>query len=133
VTREWIRSLEASEPEIQWQLLCFLAGRGVELDGEEAKGALRRAELLLAAGGDPRRALELFGRAVTAVAEDLDTPGRRRRLDEGLAALEGDAEGLPRATEALRRLRDEPDLAWQCYAASLLAEELGDEGSDLPV
>jgi hypothetical protein len=125
VTREWIRSLEGSEPEIQWQLLCFLAGRDVELDAEEANGALRRAELLLAAGGDPRRSLELFGRAVTAVAEDLDQPERRRQLDEGLAALERDADGLPRATEALRRLRAEPDLAWQCFAASLLAEKLG--------
>src|SRR5262249_30657638 len=101
VTREWVESLEASEPEIQWQLLCFLAGRDVRLDAEEANGALRRAELLLAAGGDPRRSLELFGRAVTAVADDLDLPERRRQLDEGLAALETAAQGLPRATEAL--------------------------------
>ena len=127
MTRGWISSLEDSEPEIQWQLLCFLAGRDVELDTDEANGALRRAALLLAAGGDPRRSLELFGRAVTAVAQDLDTAERRRHLDEGLAALEGAAEGLPRATEALRRLRAEPDLAWRCYAASLLAEELGAE------
>jgi len=126
MTREWIFALEESEAEIQWQLLCFLAGREVELDAEEANGALRRAELLLVAGGDPRRPLELRGRAVTAVAADLDTPERRRRLDESLAALEREAEGLPRATAALHRLRAEPDLAWQCYAASLLAEELGD-------
>jgi hypothetical protein len=122
--REWLRSLEESEPETQLQLLCFLAGRSVEVDADEAKGALRRAELLLAAGGDPRRELDLFGRAVTAVAEDLDTPERRRQLENALAALEGDAEELPRATAALQRLRSEPDLAWQCYAASLLAEEL---------
>ena len=123
--RELVSSLEESEPEIQWQLLCFLAGREVELDADEAHGALRRAELLLAAGGDPRRELELFGRAVTAVAADLDTPERRRDLDNGLTALESDAGGLPRAAAALQRLRAEPDLAWQCFAAALLAEELG--------
>ncbi len=125
--RDVLGSLEDSEPKIQWQLLCFLAGRDLGIDEAEANGALRRAELLLAAGGDPRRSLELFGRAVTAVAADLDTPERRRRLDDGLAALEVDAEGLPRASEALRLLRDEPDLGWQCYAASLLAEALGED------
>jgi hypothetical protein len=133
VTREWIRSLEGSEPEVQCQLLCFLAGRAVEMDADEANGALRRAELLLVAGGDPRRSLDLHGRAVSAVAADLDTPDRRLLLDAGLAGLEADAGGLPRVQEALRLLRSDPDLAWQCYAASLLAEELGDEGSDLRV
>src|SRR5690242_16526420 len=108
--REWLSSLEDSEPELQWQLLCFLAGRTVELDVAEANGALRRAQLLLAAGGDPRRPLELKGRAVSAVATDLDTPERRRRLDEGLASLEAEAKGLPRATVALQRLRADPDL-----------------------
>ena len=133
MTREWIRSLEESEPEVQWQLLCFLAGRAVEVDADEANGALRRAELLLVAGGNPRRSLELRGRAVSAVAADLDAPERRRQLDSGLAGLAADAEGLPRVREALGLLRTDPDLAWQCYAASLLAEELGSEGSDLPV
>ena len=95
------------------------------MDAAEANGALRRAELLLVAGGDPRRGLELYGRAVTAVARDVDTPERRRQLDAGLAGLESDAAGLRGATEALRRLRADPDLAWQCFAAALLAEELG--------
>ena len=39
---------------------------------------MRRAELLLAAGGDPRRELELDGRAVTSVADDLDEPDGAR-------------------------------------------------------
>jgi len=50
---------------------CLLAGRGVTFDEHELHAALCRSELLLAAGGDPRRRLELFGRAVTALAEEL--------------------------------------------------------------
>lgn len=123
--RDVIRSLERADPEEQWQLICFLAGRVVELDPEEANGALRRAELLLASGGDPRRKLDLYGRAVTAVARDVDTPERRQQLAAGLAALESETEGLRGASEALRLLRTDPDLAWQCYAAALLADELG--------
>ena len=125
--RGLVRSLERAEPEEQWQLLCFLAGRDVELDPEEANGALRRAELLLVSGGDPRRTLDLHGRAVSAVARDLDKPQRRHQLDAGLAALESETEGLRGASEALRLLRADPDLAWQCYAAALLAEELGSD------
>ena len=74
-------------------LLCFLAGRDVALDAHELGAALRRSELLLAAGGDPRRPLELHGRAVTALAEDLDEPERRAQLAAGLV---------------IARLRDRP-------------------------
>ena len=72
--RDWVRSTEHSSPEEQWVLLCFLAGQSVTVDMAELHAALRRSELLLAAGGDPRRPLELYGRAVTALAEDLDDP-----------------------------------------------------------
>ena len=71
-TRDWLRSVERAEPEEQWVVLCFLAGQDVRLDEEELNAALRRSALLLAAGGDPRRRLELYGRAVTALAEDLE-------------------------------------------------------------
>ena len=82
---------------------------------------------LLAAGGDPRREPELHGRAVTAVASDLDTPERRRALATELAAMENDVAALSGAREALRRLRDDPDLAWQTFALSLLAARPYDE------
>ena len=125
--RDWIRATEHAPPEEQWTLLCFLAGRGVTPDPHELHAALRRAELLLAAGGDPRRPLELYGRAVTALAEDLDDPPLRAELAAGLDALAPEVEGLRGATEALRLLRRDDDLAWQCYAMSLLAEHLADE------
>jgi hypothetical protein len=127
--RDWLRSVERAEPEEQWTLLCFLAGTEVELDEAEVNAALRRAELLLATGGDPRRRLELYGRAVTAVAEDLDAPAARAALGSGLALLASEAEGLRGAQEAIGLLRRDPDLAWQCYACALVAEELADEGA----
>lgn len=126
--RDWIRSVERAEPEEQWTLLCFLGGRQVTIDADELNSALRRAGLLLAAGGDPRRRLELYGRAVTAIAEDLDSPAARDELAAGLDALTTEAEGLQGAGEALRLLRADPDLAWQCFAMALLAEELAEAG-----
>lgn len=126
--RDLIRTAEQAEPEEQWTLLCYLAGRDVVLDPAVANAALRRSELLLATGGDPHRRLELFGRAVTALAEDLDAPGHRAALRAGLEGLVEDASGLHGATEALRLLLRDADLAWQAYACALLAEELaGDE------
>jgi hypothetical protein len=123
--RDIARALEGAGPEEQWTALCFLAGQSVELDEDEANAALRRAELLLVAGGDPRRGLDLYGRAATAVATDLDAPERRAQLADGLAALERDVAGLHGASEALRILLADANLAWQCFAAALLADELG--------
>lgn len=121
-----LRSVERAEAEEQWALVCFLAGRGVELDPEVVNGTVRRAELLLATGGDPHRALELYGRAVSAVARDLDSPAARAQLRAGLASLQADATGLRGVGEALRLLLADTDLAWQCFAMSLLAEELAE-------
>ncbi len=101
--------------------------RDVEIDGDELNAALRRAELLLASGGDPRRAPELYSRAVSAVATDLDTPGRRTALRAALERLAPEAEGLRGAGEALRLLLADGDLAWQAFAYSLLAERLADD------
>jgi hypothetical protein len=122
-----LRSLEGMTAEERWPVLCFLAGRAVEIDPNELNGAIRRAELLLAAGGDPRRALELDGRAATAVAADLDAPGRREQLRASLERLQRDAQGLAGTDEALQRLIGDDDLAWQCFALALLAGELAEE------
>ena len=98
--RDWVRSTEHASPEEQWVLFCFLAGQSVTVDAAELHAALRRSELLLAAGGDPRRPLELYGRAVTALADDLDDPSLRAELAAGLVALQPELEGLRGATEA---------------------------------
>jgi hypothetical protein len=124
---DWVSALERADPEERCTLLAFVAGRAVSLDEEELNAALRRAELLLATGGDPRRRLELYGRAVSALAADLDGPTPRAELGEGLAALGPEVEPRGKAAEGLRLLRADPDLAWQCFACALLAEELARE------
>lgn len=126
--RDWVRALERADPTEQWTMLGFFAGRGVAVDEDELNGAVRRAELLLAAGGDPRRELDPFGRAATALADDLDSPERRAQLRGGLEALRQEVAGLRGAREALGLLLDDDDLAWKVYATALLAEALAEGG-----
>jgi hypothetical protein len=116
--------LQTQEREPQLPVLAYAAG--LEIDpGEDGPGAIRRALLLLATGGDPLRGVEeLDGRAVTALADDLDDPGRRAALAEGLAALREAADGLPNVLAALDRLAADPDLAWRAWASGLLADAL---------
>ena len=123
-----LRRVEVAESEEQRILLCFLAGRSVTLDESDVNAALRRAELLLAAGGDPHRPLELHGRAVSALAEDLFEPERRSELDAGLASLDVDGESFPSTAETVAALRGDDDLSWQYFAMALLAEALSDAG-----
>ena len=123
--RELLELLEAGPSNSLLLGLAWLAGQGIELDDEEVRATVRRAELLLAAGGDPRRELELDGRAVASVAADLDDPEAREQLEDSLNALATEAEGLASVASALAQLRAQPDLAWQCYAGALLAEAIG--------
>ena len=125
--REWLSSFEHADPLEQWTLLCFLAGRALELNDGERNASVRRAELLLASEGDPRRAPELYGRAVGAVAADLDTAERRDALRGGLEELAPEVAGLRATGEALRLLLADEDLAWQAFAYSVLAERLAEE------
>ena len=123
--RELLELLEAGPSNSLLLSLAWLAGRDVELDPDEVKATVRRAELLLATGGDPRRELELDGRAVTSVAEDLDEPEARDQLEDSLARLAAASDGLPAVSAGLAQLRAQPDLAWQSYACALLAEAIG--------
>jgi len=128
----WLADLERTLAEgdedslaISVVVLASVAGAEVRLDGEERAGAVRRALLLLAAGGDLNRGLDLGGRAVRALAADLGDPERREILASALARLASEAQGLPHVSEALRGLLDAPDVAWRAYACSLLAAALG--------
>jgi hypothetical protein len=105
-------------------VLATVAGRDVHVEEDEARGAARRALLLLSTGGDPDRGLDLHGRAVTAMAEDLRTVDRQLALEEGLRQLRVQAEGLPHVSEALHGLTEAPDVAWRAYAAGVLAQAL---------
>ena len=97
------------------------------IDEGELHGATRRAVLLLAAGGDPHRALELDGRAVTALAAELDSTERRAALRGELASLLEMAEGLPAVAAGLVRLLDDEELAWRACAAGVLGAELASD------
>lgn len=96
------------------------------MDEAERSGAIRRAQLLLAAGGDPRRQLDPGDRAVRAVAEDLDAETARAQLRAGLEGLGRDSGDLPRVSAARTRLLDDPELAWRLYACALLADAMSD-------
>jgi hypothetical protein len=130
----WLVELERSLAEsegtealaVALVVLASIAGADVQIDEDEVHGAARRAVFLLAAGGDPERGLDLDGRAVTALAEELRTVDRQLALERGLIELRLQAQGLPHASEAVHALADAPDVAWRAYAASLLAEELGE-------
>ena len=128
---QWLADLERSlAADVEDSLavglvvLASVAGRSVPVPEDEAHGATRRAVLLLAAGGDPARGLDLNGRAVTALAADLEEPERLEELLGGLGRLLADAEGLPHVSEAIHALLDAPEIAWRAYCCSLLAVDL---------
>lgn len=107
--------------------LALLAAPEPLIERDELMPAIRRAMLLLAAGGDPHRELELDGRTVSALAAELDRPERRAKVSRGLEALRADAAGLPNVSPALDELLLDAGLAWQAYACALLADELEDD------
>jgi hypothetical protein len=104
--------------------LALVAGRNLVIDTAEVQPALRRSMLLLAAGGDPHRELALDGRAVTALAAELDRPERRAEISRGLEELRVEATGLAGVSPALDELLLEASLAWRAYTCALLADEL---------
>jgi hypothetical protein len=107
-------------------VLAYLAGQAIELDEDELNGARRRALLLVAAGGDPHRELDVDDRAVKALAADLYTEGRRDALGRSIDALVVRVRDLPAAREASLFLAADVDLAWRLFSLALLAEELAE-------
>lgn len=131
MTDPWLESLErrlaaGEESDLATVLvaLAFSAGQAILIPEAERRAAARRALLLLASGGDPARGLDLDGRAVTALADDLDTSKRRSELLTGLGQLMAAAADLDHVDAALRALVNDQDVAWRAYAASILAEEI---------
>jgi hypothetical protein len=108
-------------------VLATVAGRDVHLDEGETRSAARRALLLLSTGGDPGRGLDLHGRAVSAMADDLRTVDRQIALEDGVKELRIQAEGLAHVSEAIHGLVEAPDVAWRAYVAGVLAQELEEE------
>jgi hypothetical protein len=105
-------------------VLAYIAGQSVEIDDEDLNGGRRRALLLVAAGGDPHRDLDIDDRAVKALAADLYTDERREQLGRSIDALVLQVRERPVAREAALFLAADVDLAWRLFSLSLLAEEL---------
>jgi hypothetical protein len=105
-------------------VLAYIAGQTVEIPDEDLNGGRRRALLLVAAGGDPHRDLDVDDRAVKALAADLYTDERREQLGRSIDALVLLVRERPVAREAALFLAADVDLAWRLFSLSLLAEEL---------
>ncbi|MFL5954054.1 MAG: hypothetical protein ACJ76I_08100 [Gaiellaceae bacterium] len=121
-----LRRVDLGELGDPLPVLAYIAGQAVELDAEELNGARRRALLLVAAGGDPHRELDVDDRAVKAVAADLYTEDRRDQLARSIDALVLRVRDLPTAREAALFLAGDVDLAWRLFGFGLLAEELAE-------
>jgi hypothetical protein len=107
-------------------VLAYLAGLSLDLDEAELNGARRRALLLVAAGGDPRRELTVDDRSVKSLAADLYSEEGRDALARSLDQLALRVRELPVARDAVLFLVADIDLAWRLYALALLAEELAE-------
>ena len=106
-------------------VLAYIAGQAVEIEDEDLNGARRRALLLVAAGGDPHRELDVDDRAVKALATDLFSDARREQLGRSIDALVLRVRDRQAAREAALFLAGDVDLAWRLFSLGLLAEELG--------
>ena len=121
-----LAQLERRELGNPQAVVAYLAGQELELPADELNAARRRALLLLAAGGDPHRGLDIDDRAVKALAADLWTEERRVGLASGLDELALRARDLPRVREVVLGLAADLDLAWRLLALALVAEELAE-------
>lgn len=107
--------------------LALAAGREVTVPDDELRGAVRRALLVLASGGDPNRGLDLNGRAVETLADDLDSPFRRETLAGGIDELRAQAAERTAIVDVLDRLRADGDLAWRAFSAARMVEAITED------
>jgi len=120
-----LREHEGEEhPSDAFIALALIAGQAIEIDEDELQGAVKRSLLVLAAGGDPTRGIDLGGRAVESLAEDLDSPFRRKMLMEGLEGIRKRAAHRDALREALVALEADPEIAWRAFSAARMVELL---------
>jgi hypothetical protein len=123
---ELLIRVDAGELGDPLPVLAYIAGQAVEIEEADLNGARRRALLLVAAGGDPHRGLDVDDRAVKALAADLHTDERRRQLGRSIDSLVLRVRDRETAREAALFLAGDVDLAWRLFSLALLAEELGE-------
>lgn len=123
MSRDALEGLEGSDLDLP-VALAWLVRDAVPFEDAELHAARRRALLVLAAGGDPHRDVDVDDVVTERLAAELDSPERRRSLDDALATL--DTSGLFRVAGAVAALRSDPERAWRTLALALLADELAD-------
>jgi hypothetical protein len=123
---ELLIRVDAGELGDPLPVLAYIAGQAVDIEEADLNGARRRALLLVAAGGDPHRGLDVDDRAVKALAADLHTDERRRQLGRSIDSLVLRVRDRETAREAALFLAGDVDLAWRLFSLALLAEELGE-------
>jgi hypothetical protein len=119
--------LRETEPDGAAAMLSLVALDEIGFDPDELSASVRRALLVLAAGGDLRRELTADDPAVVRLAEDLDDPDRRAELATALQQLRSLSADLPAAAATLDALLADPDRAWQALATAILADELTED------
>ena len=115
-------ALREATPDAAAAMVALVAIERVRFDVDELAGAVRRALLVLASGGDLRRELSLGDRAVTGLAADIDDPDRRTELEAAFRELRARTDELPAAAAALDALLDDQDRAWRALATAVLAD-----------
>lgn len=126
--RSVLEQLELAGGNLAAQL-AYLAVQEVEIDEDDLSAGRRRALLVLASGGDPRRELDFDSRAVTVLAGDLHSPARQAALESALVALRRNANGLETVSATLDSLLADAMLAWRWACCALLAEEVAGGGA----
>jgi hypothetical protein len=119
--------LRETEPDGAAAMLSLVALDEIGFDPDDLSASVRRALLVLAAGGDLRRELTADDPAVVRLAEDLDDPDRRAELATALQQLRSLSADLPAAAATLDALLADPDRAWQALATAILADELTED------
>jgi hypothetical protein len=122
-----LERVEAGELGDPLPVLAYVAGQELGIPENELAPARRRALLVLAAGGDPHRELDVDAPAVKSLAADLHTAERRAGLGAAVDALVLATRDLPHTREAALFLAADVDLAWRLLALAVIAEELGRE------
>ena len=124
--RAALEHVEASEPSEAdaAAAAAFAASMTLPLDEAALAGPLRRALLLLAAGGDPHRALDAGARAVRALADELEGLVGDEELAAAFASVHTRARGLPRIEAAAAALAADPATARRALALALLGTEV---------
>jgi hypothetical protein len=117
--RTLLEEIDAEAPD-DAQAEAAVAWLAAEELADDLMGPVRRALLLLAAGGDPHRPIDTDARAVRALADELDPAAVARAL----ATLGTAAAGLPRAGAAAASLTADPERARRLVALAILAREI---------